>query len=344
LNALLCAIDQPVVSNRDLVQVKREFMTKHRRFIDILIETPTALIGIENKPYARQGKYQLEDYYRDLVERAGSSRSPCLVFLSESEPETNVDDTIVMHFYDRGEGHRSLYRLLDEVRHKIRSPRAQAFIEDFCDWIARYFGGMDMMNELSPYAEEVLSRFGDRRDRKAIGAVLLASNQIRRKVLDQIGLHIRDVLVEAYGDLEVGGELAACIDSTMWTVRRKSWPANCFLAIEPQKGGAADIVYGIKAIMPGATQEERFPNNICHDRNRIERSLENVAGGSSNKWWPWFRRAPTSIWSHEFVARLLIESDGQIEDHEDVKKITADMLRLAEAIEEVLRSGQQQGL
>lgn len=63
-----------------------------------------------------------------------------------------------------------------------------------------------------------------------------------------------------------------------------------------------------------------------------------LANGSRSAWWAWYQRAPTSIWSHEFVAHRMIEADGRIEDHDDVKKMTADMLRLAEAIDKGLRS------
>lgn len=37
--------------------------------------------------------------------------------------------------------------------------------------------------------------------------------------------------------------------------------------------------------------------------------------------------------SQGFVTHLLIEANGQIKEHNDVKRMTADMARLAEAIE-----------
>jgi hypothetical protein len=334
LNALLRAIKQPEVHVRDAIRVQREFMTKNTRRIDILIETPTSLIGIENKPFARQGENQLIDYHKDLEERAGD-RKHCLVFLSDSDPETARDVTKIIRFYDWGEDLPSLCGMLSEVDSEIRAPRAQAFVKDFHNWIARHFGGEEMTDELETYSEEVLMRLKRGRDQKAIGAVMLASDQIRSEVIDQIGQHIWTELKEIYPDLEgEDGELSEWIDERHrpWTMRAPSWPENCVLAIEAHKYGAADIYYGIRALKPGTPEAEQEPDNVCHDRDHFEGGLQDVANGSSSNWWPWHQNPPKPVWSQEFIARLLIETNGEIAEHDDVKKITADMIRLAEII------------
>lgn len=338
LNALLRRIDEPVVHARDAVRITREFATKQKRRVDIVVETPASLIGIENKPFAGQGDRQLSDYYADLVDRAGG-RVPRLIFLSDSEPETARDETTVLRFYDWGEGHPSFSGLLDEVRNDIRAPRVKAFVDDFRDWIARHFGGEEMTNELGPYADEVLTRFERPADRKAIGAVLLAGVQIRNEVIDRIGQHIWTVLSETYPDLEgEEGELSGWINEKHcpWGMRRPSWPTNCALTIEAHKPEAANIFYGVRALKPGTTNAKHHPDTVCDGRDLFEDRLRDIANGSSNDWWPWWQYAPTSTWSQGFVARLLIEANGHIEEHDDVKRMTADMVRLAEAIEEAL--------
>ncbi|MGK7754320.1 MULTISPECIES: PD-(D/E)XK nuclease family protein [unclassified Roseovarius] len=335
LNAMLRAIKQPEVHVRDAIRVQREFLTKHKRRIDILIETPNSLIGIENKPFAGQGESQLIDYHTDLVERAGDRRTPCLVFLSDSDPETAKNHTNILRFYDWGEDLPSLSGMLREVDGEIRSTRSRAFVKDFHDWIARHLGGEEMTDELEPYAEEVLARLKRRRDRKAIGAVMLASDSIRCEVIDEIGQHFWTILRKTYPDLErEEGELSVSIDvdKDSWAMRDPSWPKNCVLAIEAQKKGACDVIYGIQALKPGTPEAEREPNYVCHDREGFEEGLQDLANGSSSNWWPWYQSAPTSAWSQEFIARLLIETNGEIVEHDDVKKMTADMIRLAEII------------
>ncbi|WP_299842660.1 PD-(D/E)XK nuclease family protein [uncultured Jannaschia sp.] len=338
LNAFLRAIDEPGVHGRTAVRVVREFVTRHGRRIDILIETPTSLIGIENKPFAGQSENQLSDYHFDLVTRAGERLRPRLVFLSDSDPMTAKDKAKIVRFHDQDDRHPSLIGLLNETHGDIRSPRARAFVEDFCGWVTRNLGDEVMTDELEPYAEEVLSRFEHTNDRKAIGAVMLAGARIRHEVIDRIGKHILDVLSGQYPDVETEDDgLSGSIDARFesWTMRRPSWPENCFLAIEGQSSGAKDICYGIVALKQGTSEAERYPDEVYHARDHLEAALQDVANGSTSDWYPWYRRAPTPNWSQEYIARLLIEADGQVELHDDVKKMTADIVQLAGVIEGV---------
>ena len=335
LNALLRAIDEPVVHVRDGVRVTREFATRYKRRIDIVIETPTSLVGIENKPFAGQGTDQLSDYHADLVARAGDRRS-CLVFLSDTDPETAQDVTRIVRFWDWGEDHPSLCGLLNDVRDDIRASPTHAFVDDFLGWIARHFGGETMTDELEPYTEEVLARFEQTEDRKAIGAVLLAGEKIRAEVIDRIGQHVWSALSETDPDLHgEDGELSGWIDEKYgtWRMWRSSWPPNCTLAIEAQQGGAKGVCYGVRALKPDSSDAASSPENVCDQRAMVDGAVDSVPGGSRSVWWPWYRTAPTPNWTQEFIARLLIEANGAIEDHPDVRRMTADLVELAGAID-----------
>lgn len=344
LNALLRAIGERIVHTREPVKITREFVTKHRRRIDILIETNSALIGIENKPFAVQSENQLSDYQKDLEERAGK-RKPRLIFISDSDPDTAKEYVTPLRFYDWGKNESSICGLLDEVHGDIRSYHARAFVEDFGNWIKRHFGGEDnMMDELEFYAEEILKHFEIAEERKSIGAVLLAGDRIRREVIDKIGSHIWCTLLEAYPDLEgEDGELSGRIDQkhTAWKIRRPSWPENCCLAIEAGKNSAGGVFYGVRALKPETANARNSPDSVCFERDIIEGSLQDVANGSSTNWWPWYQMAPTSNWTQDFIARLLIDTDGRVETHNDVERMSADLLRLADAIEDGLVRGKR---
>ena len=124
LNAFLRAFEEPKVHAREAVQITREFPTKYGRRIDIVIETPSSFIGIENKPFAAQGENQLSDYYADILDRA-DKRRPRLVFLSDSDPATAQGVTKVVRFCDWDKTHPSLHEVLVEAGSDIRAPRAR---------------------------------------------------------------------------------------------------------------------------------------------------------------------------------------------------------------------------
>ncbi|KQT51207.1 hypothetical protein ASG47_18710 [Devosia sp. Leaf420] len=82
LNAMLRAIGIPGVNPREAIRVRREVLTRARRRIDIVIEMPRYVIGIENKPWAVQQPNQLGDYLSELSADL-RGRTPVLVFLSD---------------------------------------------------------------------------------------------------------------------------------------------------------------------------------------------------------------------------------------------------------------------
>ena len=91
LNSLLEKVDLPPVTIRDIVRVTREVRTtpKNRR-IDIVVETPRVVLGIENKPWAGQLENQLKDYWEYLVGRGkAAGKLAKLVFLSDQQAETS---------------------------------------------------------------------------------------------------------------------------------------------------------------------------------------------------------------------------------------------------------------
>lgn len=339
LNALLRNIGEPISHNRDSIKITREFATKHRRRIDILIETPSSLIGIENKPFAEQSENQLSDYQKDLEERAGI-RKPRLLFISNSEPNTAKDFVTHLRFYNSEVGGQSLCDMLKSVRDKIRSQRAKGFVDDFAEWIERNLGGeQNMRDELEPYTDEVFTHFERAEQRKSIGAVLLAGDRIRREVINTIGSHVLSTLRNTYRDLEAENEdLFSSISQkhTAWKISRPTWPENCSLAIESERTDGGGIFYGVRALKPETPQALNSPGSVCLGRGALEAELQNIAGGSSSNWWPWYQRAPTSAWRLDFIARVLIETDGRIDTHGDIRKIADDLLRLANGIEEGL--------
>jgi len=64
------------------VKVDRELATDDRRRVDIVVESPNLIIGIELKINAGDQKAQLYDYYAELRQRAGTTKTAVLVYLT----------------------------------------------------------------------------------------------------------------------------------------------------------------------------------------------------------------------------------------------------------------------
>lgn len=63
-------------------RISRELPTAENRRVDIAIESPDAIVGIELKIDAADQPAQLHDYYRELQRRAGSEKHILLVYLT----------------------------------------------------------------------------------------------------------------------------------------------------------------------------------------------------------------------------------------------------------------------
>ncbi|WP_111413470.1 PD-(D/E)XK nuclease family protein [Billgrantia lactosivorans] len=63
-------------------RVSRELATEEKRRVDIVIESPNTIVGIELKIDALDQKAQLCDYYHELERRAGGEKQIVLVYLT----------------------------------------------------------------------------------------------------------------------------------------------------------------------------------------------------------------------------------------------------------------------
>lgn len=66
----------------DRVKVTRELATEDRRRVDIVVESPDLIVGIEVKIDAGDQKAQLHDYYTALNHRANNRKKAVLVYLT----------------------------------------------------------------------------------------------------------------------------------------------------------------------------------------------------------------------------------------------------------------------
>lgn len=339
LNALLAEIDLPRAAPGDAVRTRREAGTAGGRRIDLVVETPRVLLGLENKPWAGQQPRQLHDYLAALKGWA-RGRDVALVFLSDQEPETAKDEVIPLPYVSSEEG-PSLLSVLETALDGVKAPRARAHVEEFISYMDWQFGDGGMIEDSDlQYVEAVEAEFTVPEHRRAVAAVLLSSRALHERVLNEIGASLFDALDEVADDFEVvdgtAFSEALAAKECSWEVRRPSWPANLSVAVEAGKTSFGDVYYGVRAPDP-KDREAKAEGVGCVARREVEAALKPFAGGGKTKWWPWWRYAVTRQWSQEFAATVVLHSpSGRVSDHPEVAELSRLLVELATAVDEAI--------
>lgn len=340
LNAFLTSLRLPRVGPNDPVRVRREAPTAEGRRIDLVIETPRLLLGIENKPWAGQRPTQLRDYL-DALNSWARARKVALVFLSGQEPETAKGEVLVLPFV--GEDEPTLASFLKLALREVRAARTRTHVEEFIDYIEWQFGDGDVNDESdSTYLDAIEAEFETPQHRRSIAAVLLTQDRLHARVLDEIGDHLVKVMAAAMNDFELAeeGKLSEALaqKETTWGLRRRSWPENLAVAIEADSNGFGGMFYGVQAPDPDDA-EVRKEGSGCAARPMVEPALRSFGGGGRTRWWPWWKWATTRTWGPAFTAGLVLHSPtGHVEDHPDIVELGRVLLELAQAVDWALTS------
>lgn len=340
LNALLQAIGFARLRQNDPVRVKREAMTRSRRRIDMVIETPQYVIGIENKPWAAQQANQLADY-RDELKADPRGRTPILIFLSDQKERSAHGDVVRVPYYS-SHGEISLRELLTSVKDEIKALKPKAFVLDFIQYIDAEFGSGYVDDEAyKPYFDAVNAEFDDISKRKAIATILLAQNSLHTRVLSDVGDYVlAQVRAKVRADFEPHSEykLGDSVGDRYypWGLRRAAWPVNCLVALEAQAEGYDQIMFGVKA--PDIKRlSEKEHDEASPARKKLEDMTRSIPGGKKTPYWPWMQEVAEPYWGPEFAARLIIESaTGEVEAHPEVQELGRLFVEMAATVDRLL--------
>lgn len=338
LNSFLRAVGVPEVGYGSAIRVRREALTPGRRRIDLLIETSEALVGIENKPWASQGRNQLADY-QVAIERWAGSKTARLVFLSNQKPETAKDEVLVMPFVSE-QSEPSLRSILADSLIQVRSPRTKTHVEEFIMYLDEEFGDgavSDPRNEV--FMDAVKLYAADRASRKAVAALLLSSDALHESIINDIGKYFLYSLKELHADfiLEDNVSLYTALSERLypWKARRSSWPANLAIAFEAAQHDFKQVYFGVLA--PNSAAEQAEEGTACSVREAVELVLADVNGGKPSNHWAWWAWPFARIWDYEFAARAILDSPtSQVEDSPEVRALTERLVALAATVEQAI--------
>lgn len=336
VNSLLNAIGLPTAGLNDHVSIRREMPTTAKRRIDLLIETPAVLVGIENKPWAGQQPQQLRDYLDALNAWAGR-KQVALIFLSDQEAKSAKGEVVVVTFADDGES-PSLQTILSDSLEKIRSDRVRTHVREFITYMKTQFGdGAPVDASDEAYVEAVEAEFAGNQNRRAVAAVLLAYDTLHQTIVNEIGEHLLESLKAIYDDFEaVDDENLYDVLSNKqvsWELRRSSWPRNLSVSLEADQQYLNKVFYGVKSPDPKvpAIAAEKIG---CAVRPAIEKAMKAFGGGSKTNHWAWWSWCSASYWGPEFSAQTVLHSPtGKVGDHPEITELTERMLALAAAVD-----------
>jgi PD-(D/E)XK nuclease superfamily len=353
LNALLqligCEAIQPLDRN---VRVQTEAPVPIEgnpvpRRIDILVETPTLLLGIENKKWTGESSNQLRDYGCHLKKTARENQTCKLIFISNDEPSEGV--AAIQFPYHRKNHEKTVEHWLQSVRKDIQAKRVGNFIDDFIGWIQREFSE-DSLVPMTTY-NNFISNFMQENpsNARALAAVLTAQDVIVSKYIQSVEKRLRECLEKEFNGIEVScpdhpGDYDCLLDMCLknryrwWAARKPSWPKGCYIAISTDSGHRKGIFYGIVALNPDSVEGKKTEN----ERWRAQRfaKIDDVANSYAGRdgktdWWPWHKVVRTPDWSGEAIGQAMLEGEASAGDRLGVGQVLIDLIVLGKAIDQI---------
>jgi hypothetical protein len=291
LNAFLknIGVEEEWTVNSKNCRVSTEKQVNGQRRIDIFLELPSGVIGIENKPWAGCQDNQLADY-ADYIEKFSGGKNWLLVFLSNRDPEEKSlsqkrreelmnDGRFVQRSY------MEIIDWLDLCAYKTRASVVRVFIEELTKFIRTNINGEVEMSD----------------EKEIISAVLKTPETLGSafQIIKTINSIKKDLLEKFYGDLDSGLKKENLILSD-WGMQ--SWQASTgfnvqfdnnaqklYLRFEFEKTGLNGFFWGIRR------KNKKYSNApVWGEVNKL--MTAEFYPGRSSQWWPWYLDSP----NHEF--------------------------------------------
>lgn len=338
LNTLLNALDLPRVGAVDPASVQREMVTRAGRQIDLVIETPQIILGIENKPWASQSSEQLADYLAALKLWA-RGRKPVLAFLSNKEPETARGEVRVVRLHSSDADELSLHRILLQSRDAIKAHRARIHIDELIEYLSTEFGGTALVAKSDlPFVDAVEAEYERGTEgRRALAMILISADALHQRIIGEIEDALLNICADGFSDVVTEFDDwtlfdALSVKESHWGLRRASWPKNCSIALAAGRTNFGEVYFGVRA--PQKKKGVTDAADACVSRPAIADALRDVEGGRTGAWWPWWKSAEPASWTAQSLGSLILQSPtGNVVDHPMIKDLLHKMQALVRVVD-----------
>jgi len=264
------------------LEARTDRLDWHKRRIDILVETPTLALGIENKPWAADQQEQISDYLLHLSKLNKERHHLLYISGDGSLPNEGSISSLEREKAEAANrfstmGYADLHAWLSDAVRLCDSVRAAAFITDFITFIEEQFmSGSDV--EQKDITDRILAEPGSfEASMHVADSVVAAKKHLWAKLCGQIEkeLESKHGRITRFGD-----------GSGSWTAV-VIYPNGGSLGVCFEFQGAGfdpELIYGIYRARGG--------ERMIQSPSEIQAALTSSLGakqGKSDKW-PWFRR------------------------------------------------------
>ena len=343
-------------------KVVRECPTHERRRIDLVIDAPCFLIGIENKPWSAQLPNQLQDYYENLANRA-NGRLWKLVFLSGQGPNFAGEHLVRMPFV--ADHDCSLDTALRAALPEIHAPRVKTFVEEFLGFIKFGLGNeaRGVSEEMAPYVDAVRNRFQNPQDRRAIAAFLLSRKEIHKEIVNEIGAFLQQTVQRQQPGINIEIQMPPAEPGQRnpnslwdvlkrqhdtWGLRASNWPPNCslYLSSDSGYGNFNYIHFGVYAPDGNNEDVQKHPGYACPLREKLENFAQgfnnphvgNYPAQPANAWCPWVTYAqPKKNWTENTLFEMIMNTpDGNVGSCQNIREMADVFVALFNRVNQLL--------
>ncbi len=262
-------------------RVTVESPTTDGRRIDILIQDRTWVIGIENKPWAKDGNLQVADYLQ-FVGNLGFSLA-CLIYLTHDgrlPSVASIDQRACRKALDCGQlklkSYGDVLKWLDACHEACRAERVRGFLSDLRDYLREEVMNTRVREPGNPVVESLLAD-----DTRKFLPVALQIAQQKDALRDALLARLSSALRERLPHWEITGSPMTADDGiALRSPASEGW----FFCVELDTG-VGKWCYGLKRSEPDGRQSKVMSSLGTRLRQRFAGSE-----GPNDHWlmWLWF--------------------------------------------------------
>jgi hypothetical protein len=261
-----------------MAKVEVNDRTEEGRLIDITVSSEPFILGIENKPWAREGREQVKDYLRELKKRE-TANGYVLLYLSgdgSSPPSLKTEEIEILTKDNRLKVLRYWTILNSWLEDCEKECLGDEGIElrMFLGFFRRYVAARE---EAQMLAEYIFKDESGERLRIAL-AVAKSADEVRDRVIRAFAADISQALAP---DLGEKAEIVETLKYKKFTgiyLRMPTWSYS--VAIESQ-GPGCEFIFGVRDNETKPTADPKFPALVARLADKLGR-------GESSEDWEWF--------------------------------------------------------
>lgn len=293
LQAFADMLKKEWVSSRSTA-VTTEHQANGMRRIDVVLSSDVGIIGIENKPWARDQLNQLSDYAEHL-ELQANSREWLLIYIANQDPQDkSISNKSLLELERKGKFVRlGFHELADWVEDCAATSKAltvRVFMEEFAKFLRTTINGERDMSDQREVIDEV------RRSKENIAAAFSINNTISafKETL------LKKLRSDLESSLKVTGFHLVWDDSMS-----SSWKANSgfgvkfhehddvHLCIEFNNADLFSASFGIRR------DTDKVMNEPVRWKGILDVMQDGFGVGKQSPWWPWYSDIPNTTFGKE---------------------------------------------